>query len=250
MTVDRLARPDWLEPLTGALADPARLTPVVAVRPGVGARKAAVLILIGGSPGNRPVATAARAGNQSHVTGSREGANPEILFVERPTTMRTHAAQIAFPGGAADPGDADLAATALREANEETGVDPSGIDILGQLPPAHVDVSGFDVTGVVGWWARPSPVGAVDAWEVASVLVVPVARLVDPVNRARVRHPSGYTGPAFQIDGHLIWGLTAHLLDGVLELAGWQRPWDLERLVEIPARYLTGRPDRGGPDAH
>ena len=224
MTVDDLARPDWLRPLIGALADPSRLTPVVAVRPGVGARKAAVLILI--------------------------GAGPEVLFVERPTTMRTHAAQIAFPGGAADPGDVDLAATALREANEETGVDPTGIDILGQLPPAHVDVSGFDVTGVVGWWARPSPVGAVDAREVASVLVVPVARLVDPANRARVHHPSGYTGPAFEIDGHLIWGLTAHLLDGVLDLAGWQQPWDLERLIDIPARYLTGRPDRGGPDAH
>ena len=224
MSVDADARPDWLPPLTAALADPVRATSVVALRPGVGARPAAVLILI--------------------------GSGPEILFVERPTTMRTHAGQIAFPGGAADPGDADLAATALREATEETGVDASGIEIIGQLPPAHVDVSGFDVTGVVGWWARPSPVGAVDAREVASVLVVPVARLVDPVNRARVHHPSGYTGPAFSIDGHLIWGLTAHLLDGVLDLAGWQQPWDLERLVDIPARYLTGRPDRGGPDAH
>jgi 8-oxo-dGTP pyrophosphatase MutT (NUDIX family) len=224
VTVEGLAPPEWLRPLTDALADPSRLTPTVVVRPGVGARPAAVLILI--------------------------GAGPQILFVERPTTMRTHAAQIAFPGGAADPGDADLAATALREANEETGVDPTGIVVLGQLPPAHVAVSGFDVTGVVGWWARPSPVGAGDPREVASVLVVPVASLVDPANRAQVHHPSGYTGPAFTIDDHLIWGLTAHLLDGVLDLAGWQQPWDLERLIDIPARYLTGRPDRGGPDAH
>ena len=239
MTVDGLARPDWVRPLADALADPARLTPVVAVRPGIGARPAAVLILIGSgritAQGDNPLEPPTSA---------------EFLFVERPTTMRTHAAQIAFPGGAADPDDPDLAATALREANEETGVDPTGIDILGQLPPAHVDVSGFDVTGVVGWWARPSPVGAVDTREVASVLVVPVARLVDPANRARVHHPSGYTGPAFEIDGHLIWGLTAHLLDGVLDLAGWQQPWDLERRVEIPARYLTGRTDRGGSDAH
>jgi 8-oxo-dGTP pyrophosphatase MutT (NUDIX family) len=239
VTIDGLARPDWLRPLTDALADPSRLAPTVAVRPGIGARPAAVLILIGSG---RVAAT----GDDPLEPPER----PTILFVERPTTMRTHAAQIAFPGGAADSGDADLAATALREAKEETGVDPAGIDILGQLPPAHVEVSGFDVTGVVGWWARPSPVGAVDAREVASVLVVPVARLVDPANRARVHHPSGYIGPAFEIDGHLIWGLTAHLLDGVLELAGWQQPWDLERLVDIPARYLTGRPDRGGPDAH
>ena len=240
MTVDGLARPDWLRPLTEALRDPTWRPPAIAVRPGVGARLAAVLILIGDGrtsvKGDDPLEPA-----ESH---------PEILFVERPTTMRTHAAQIAFPGGAADPHDVDLAATALREATEETGLDPSGVDVLGQLPSAHVAVSGFDVTGVVGWWARPSPVGAVDPREVASVLAVPVARLVDPANRAQVHHPSGYTGPAFQIDGHLIWGLTAHLLDGVLDLAGWQQPWDLERLVDIPARYLTGRPDRGGPDAH
>jgi hypothetical protein len=164
--------------------------------------------------------------------------------------MRTHAAQIAFPGGAADPGDADLADTALREAAEETGVDRTGIEVLGQLPPAHLDVSGFDVTGVVGWWARRSEVTAVDPREVASVLLVPVSVLVDPANRARVQHPSGYTGPAFVVGEHLIWGLTAHLLDGVLQLAGWQLPWDTDRRLEIPARYLTGRADRGGPDAH
>jgi 8-oxo-dGTP pyrophosphatase MutT (NUDIX family) len=238
VSVDADARPDWLPPLAAALADPVRATSVVALRPGVGARPAAVLILIGSG----------RVTKGDDPLGPPR--SPTILFVERPTTMRTHAGQIAFPGGAADPGDADLAATALREATEETGVDAFGIEIIGQLPPAHVDVSGFDVTGVVGWWARPSPVGAVDAREVASVLVVPVARLVDPVNRARVHHPSGYTGPAFSIDGHLIWGLTAHLLDGVLDLAGWQQPWDLDRLIDIPARYLTGRPDRGGPDAH
>jgi 8-oxo-dGTP pyrophosphatase MutT (NUDIX family) len=227
VTVGRFARPDWLRTLTEALADPAQLDPVVAVRPGIGARAAAVLVLIG---------------------DGKDG--PEILFVERPTTMRTHAAQIAFPGGAADPGDADLADTALREAAEETGVDRTGIEVLGQLPPAHVEVSGYDVSGVVGWWARRSPVTALDPREVASVLVVPVAALVDPANRGRVRHSSGYTGPAFVVDDHLIWGLTAHLLDGVLDLAGWQRPWNADRLLEIPARYLTSRPDRGGPDAH
>ena len=111
-------------------------------------------------------------------------------------------------------------------------------------------MSGFDVSAVVGWWARRSPVSAVDPREVASVLVVPVAALVDAANRAQVRHPSGYTGPAFVVDGHLIWGLTAHLLDGVLDLAGWQRPWNTGREIEIPARYLTGLPDHGGPDAH
>jgi 8-oxo-dGTP pyrophosphatase MutT (NUDIX family) len=221
------AVPDWLRPLTSALSEPARLDQVVAIRPGVGARAAAVLVLIGSGP-----------------------AGPEVMFLERAADMRTHAGQIAFPGGAADPGDVDLAATALREAQEETGVDPRGIQVLGSLPPAHVDVSGFDVTAVVAWWHTPSPVSVVDPREAASVLIVPVAVLTDRAVRARVRHPSGYTGPAFAVDDHLIWGLTAHLLDGVLELAGWQQPWDRTRTLPIPARYLTSRPDRGGPDAH
>lgn len=219
--------PRWLQPLSAALTEPSRLTQVVAIRPGVGARPAAVLVLIG------------------------EGAaGPEILFIERAATMRTHASQIAFPGGAADPGDVDLADTALREAEEETGVDRAGVEVLGQLPPAYVSVSGFDVTAVVAWWRRPSPVWVRDAAEVASVPIVPVAVLTDPARRAQVRHPSGYTGPAFEVDDHLIWGLTGHLLDGVLDLASWQRPWDSSRTLTIPARYLTGRPDAGGPDAH
>jgi len=221
-------RPEWLDDLTDALAQQSRLDQVVAIRPGIGARPAAVLILIGDGP-----------------TG------PEILFVERAAGMRTHPGQIAFPGGAADADDHDLADTALREAAEETGVDRSGIDVLGVLPPAYVEVSGFDVTAVIGWWREPSPVAVIDSREAASIDIVPVAVLTDPAHRARVIHPSGYTGPGFEVNGQLIWGLTAHLLDGVLDLAGWQRPWDRRRVVPIPARYLTdSRPDRGGPDAH
>jgi 8-oxo-dGTP pyrophosphatase MutT (NUDIX family) len=239
--------PDWLAPLVAALAETSRIERVVALRPGVGARAAAVLVLIGDGPDG-----------------------PEIMFIERAAGMRTHAAQIAFPGGAVDPGDADLAETALREAGEETGVDRAGVQVLGLLPSAHVAVSGFDVTAVVAWWRVRSPVAVVDPSEAASVEVVPVSVLTDPRHRAQVRHPLGYTGPAFEVDDHLIWGLTAHLLDGVLELAGWQRPWDRGRELPIPARYLTahrrpaepdaavpeagltdpGVPDAGGPDAH
>jgi 8-oxo-dGTP pyrophosphatase MutT (NUDIX family) len=221
-------RPEWLRDLTDALSQQSRLDQVVALRPGVGARPAAVLILIGDGP-----------------------AGPEIMFVERAADMRTHPGQIAFPGGAADADDHDLADTALREAVEETGVDRSGIEVLGVLPPAYVEVSGFDVTAVIAWWREPSPVAVMDSREAASIDIVPVAILTDPAHRARVRHPLGYTGPAFEVNGHLIWGLTAHLLDGVLDLAGWQRPWDPRRVVEIPVRYLTdSRPDHGGPDAH
>jgi 8-oxo-dGTP pyrophosphatase MutT (NUDIX family) len=221
-------RPEWLDDLTDALSEQSRLDQVVAIRPGIGARPAAVLILIGDGP-----------------------AGPEIMFVERAAGMRTHPGQIAFPGGAADLADQDLADTALREAAEETGVDRGGIEVLGTLPPAFVEVSGFDVTAVIAWWRDPSPVAVMNSEEAASIDIVPVAVLTDPAHRARVRHPSGYTGPAFEVNGHLIWGLTAHLLDGVLDLAGWQQPWDRQRMIPIPARYLTdSRPDSGGPDAH
>lgn len=219
--------PDWLRPLDRALLDDRRLQQAVALRPGAGGRAAAVLVLLG--------------------EGER---GPEVLFVERAATLRTHAGQIAFPGGANDPGDADLIATALREAYEETGVDIGGIIPIGALPAAHVAVSGFDVTAVVGWWWRRSPVGPFDPREVASVVVVPVADLTDPAHRGRVRHPSGYSGPGFEVAGHLIWGLTAHLLDGVLDLAGWQRPWDEHRRFDIPARYLTDISRGHGHDEH
>jgi 8-oxo-dGTP pyrophosphatase MutT (NUDIX family) len=228
MTNPAQKRPGWLEVLTAALSEQSKLDQVVALRPGVGARPAAVLILIGEGP---------------------EG--PEIMFVERAADMRKHPGQIAFPGGAADVDDDDLADTALREAAEETGVDRTGIEVLGVLPPAHVEVSGFDVTAVIAWWREPSPVAVMDSREAASIDIVPVALLTDPAHRALVRHPSGYVGPAFEVNGHLIWGLTAHLLDGVLDLAGWQRPWDRGREVPIPLRYLTDQtPDHGGPDAH
>ena len=242
MTV-RAAPPGWLDGLRAGLADPARSGEVVALRPGVGGRRAAVLVLLGAGPGG-----------------------PQVLLVERAATLRTHAGQIAFPGGAADPGDSDLADTALREAWEETGVDRAGVVVLGALPAAHVAVSGFDVTAVVAWWREPGPVRPVDLAEVASVHLVAVADLVEPTHRARVRHPSGYTGPAFTVAGHLVWGLTAHLLDGVLDLAGWSVPWDRSRHVPIPERYLRdrrprpvgpaseagadARPDPGGPDGH
>jgi 8-oxo-dGTP pyrophosphatase MutT (NUDIX family) len=223
------ALPRWLEPLTSALGQRDRLANVAALRPALGdrARQAAVLILIGDG-----------------------GHGPEMMFVERAATLRTHAGQIAFPGGAQDPEDLDLADTALREAAEETGLDRTGVEVLGRLPPVHVAVSGFDVTAVVAWWRRRSPVGPADADEVASVWMVPVGDLVDRNNRAQVHHPSGYSGPAFDVAGHLIWGLTAHLLNSVLDLAGWQQPWDRTRIVEIPTRYLTDRRDLGGPDAH
>ena len=202
--------PTWLAPVAAALPalrgeDLTRFLP-----PAEGARESAVLILLGeGDDG------------------------PDVLIIERAHDMRAHAGQPAFPGGATDPGDADPIATALREAEEETGLDVTGVEVIGLLPDLWVPVSNFVVTPVIAWWRKPSPVQAMDRAEVASVHRVPIAELTDPANRARVRHPSGYVGQGFAVRDLLVWGFTAGLLSGLLDLAGWSLPWDESRIVEL-----------------
>jgi 8-oxo-dGTP pyrophosphatase MutT (NUDIX family) len=152
--------------------------------------------------------------------------DPDVLVLQRAATMRTHAGQPAFPGGAADPGEIDPAQTALREAWEEVGLDITTVDVTGTLPPLWIPVSGFIVTPVLAWWRRPHPVSPVDKAEVESVARIRIADLVDPANRLRVRHPSGWIGPAFRAGDMLIWGFTAGVLSVLLEMGGWARPWD------------------------
>jgi 8-oxo-dGTP pyrophosphatase MutT (NUDIX family) len=181
------------------------------------------------------------------LLGEQHPGEPDLLVLQRAATMRTHAGQPAFPGGAADPGDRDPAATALREANEEVGLDPASATVLAMLPKLWIPVSRFVVTPVLAWWHAPHPVHAQDPGEVAHVARLPVTELVDPANRIRVRHPSGYVGPAFQVRGMLVWGFTAGVISTVLDLAGWSRPWAPGRVVDMPVTAPV--PDAGGePD--
>lgn len=155
---------------------------------------------------------------------------PDVLLIERAHDLRSHAGQPAFPGGGVDEGDADVEAAALREAAEETGLDPAGVRVFGRLPPLWLRVSNFSVVPVLAWWESPGPVRVVDPAEVASVHRVPISELTDPANRLQVRHPRGYVGPAFSVRGLLVWGFTAGLLDRLLTVAGWERPWDRSRI--------------------
>ncbi len=166
--------------------------------------------------------------------GSVDEPEPDVLITERAATLRAHAGQPAFPGGRIDPDDRGPIQAALREAQEETGVDPASVTVFGQLPELYLQPSDFMVASVLGWWHSPSPPRVVSPLEVAAVHRVPVAQLADPGNRLRVRHPSGYTGPAFQANGILVWGFTAALLDAVLRIGGWERPWDRTRLEDLP----------------
>jgi 8-oxo-dGTP pyrophosphatase MutT (NUDIX family) len=198
--------PSWLQPLVDALPsvrpeDLSRFLP-----PAEGGRSSAVLILFGDGPDG-----------------------PDLLFIERAATLRSHAGQPAFPGGALDDTDAGAVAAALREAQEEVGLAPAGVDVLGTLPDLWLPPSGFVVTPVLGWWRDPHDVGVVDVAEVAAVVRVPIAELADPANRLSVTHPSGWIGPAFDVRGLVVWGFTAGLTDRLLALGGWEQPWDRSR---------------------
>ena len=161
------------------------------------------------------------------------GDERDLLLIQRASTMRSHAGQPAFPGGAVDDDDEDAAGAALREAQEETGLDPTGVRVFGALPDLWVPVTNFVVTPVLGWWQRPTPVWAMDPAEVQSVHRVPIDDLVDPAHRCRVLHPSGFVGPAFEVQGLLVWGFTAGLIAGLLDRLGWARPWDETRVVAL-----------------
>jgi 8-oxo-dGTP pyrophosphatase MutT (NUDIX family) len=179
--------------------------------------------------------------------GEQADHGPDLLLQLRAGGTSTHSGQVAFPGGGAEPGDDGPVATALREAVEETGVDPSGVRPVALLPSLHIPVSGYHVTPVLAHWERPSRVWAVDPAETAAVARVPIEVLADPANRFRVRHPSGFLGPAFALPGMLVWGFTAGILTMVLQTAGWARPWDSTDVRDLAAAWEQVRAsgDRG-----
>ncbi len=162
-----------------------------------------------------------------------EGPDPDLLMIQRAARMRAHAGQPAFPGGAVDEGDANARAAALREAVEETGLDASGVRVIGQLPDLWLSVSGFVVTPVIAWWEEPSQVWAREPNEVESVTRVRLADLLDPDNRVSVRHPSGYVGPGFRVNDMLVWGFTGGLIDLILDHSGLALPWDSSVMVDL-----------------
>ncbi|MFI1755107.1 NUDIX hydrolase [Streptomyces sp. NPDC020571] len=217
--------PGWLDPVVRAVETvrPTQLSRFLPPADGAG-RQSAVLILFG--------------------DGTREGEGgrgPELLLMERAGSLRSHPGQPAFPGGALDPEDGDPRGdgplrAALREAEEETGLDPAGVQLFGALPKLYIPVSGFVVTPVLAWWREPTPVGVVDPAETARVFTVPVADLTDPANRVTTIHPSGHRGPAFLVESALVWGFTAGIIDRLLHFAGWERPWDREKQVPLDWR--------------
>jgi 8-oxo-dGTP pyrophosphatase MutT (NUDIX family) len=208
--VDPAEVPAWLRGLVAATDGLDATAWSRFTRPTDGARDAAVLILFG---------------EQDH--------GPDVLLQLRANGTNTHSGQVAFPGGATELDDDGPVATALREAVEETGVDPSGVRPLAVLPSLGIPVSGFHVTPVLAYWERPSRVWAVDPAETQAVARVPIDVLTDPANRFQVTHRSGFTSPAFSLPGMLVWGFTAGVLTMILSIAGWERPWDATDIRDL-----------------
>lgn len=173
----------------------------------------------------------------ARTDASTVAADLDVLLQRRAASLSSHPGQVSFPGGRRDEQDADAVATALREAQEETGLDPAGVEVLATLPPLPLAASNHSVTPVLGWWRSPSRVAAVDHAETVEVFRVPVAQLLDPANRFTStlrRFGQTWRGPAFDIDGTIVWGFTAMVLDALFDAAGWTLQWDpgIERPVE------------------
>lgn len=143
-----------------------------------------------------------------------------ILFTVRTDRVEHHKGQISFPGGAVHEADADLTVTALRETYEEVGVDPERVEVIGQLNDM-VTISNFRVTPFVGVLHRAPQEFIASPLEVAEVLEVPVAHLLDNANIIREQHERNgqmLEGIAYVYEGHRIWGATARMLTEYLEL--------------------------------
>lgn len=229
------AAPSWLKPLVDNAKDikhayrrrvpPEVLAMITAANTKAavtGARRdAAVLVLFSGPP-------------DSQSGGLPDDA--ELLVTVRASTLRHHAGQAAFPGGAADPGDTGPVFTALREATEETGIDQARLQPLATLERMFIPPSGFHVVPVLAYSPDPGPVAVIDESETAVVARVPVRAFVNPENRIMVYRKENTrrsAGPAFLLNEMLVWGFTGQVVSAMLDVAGWARPWNTDDIREL-----------------
>lgn len=183
-------------------------------------KESAVLVLLAGDPAARDVP-----------------ADAGVLITHRSPTMRSHAGQMAFPGGRVDPVDVNAVDAALREAWEETGLDRRTVTPLLQLYPTSVRANLHPVHPILAHWNEPTQLEATSLEETDDVFLVGIDELTDPDNRVMVGYRS-YRGPAFRINGYLIWGFTGGILDGMLSTAGWEREWERDQVHDL-ARELS-----------
>jgi len=162
-----------------------------------------------------------------------------LLFIKRADHLSDHPGQMSFPGGGREPEDADLAATASREANEEVGLRSEEIEFVGRLDDIRT-VTRYSVRPFVARVPDREYVGGDE--EVAEVVVLPVAELTDLNNYESERRDHPYYGDIrlhfFYVDGYTVWGATARMLVQFLELAtDWEMPPEVDRVVDSDADF-------------
>ncbi|MDO5031856.1 CoA pyrophosphatase [Corynebacterium sp.] len=156
----------------------------------------------------------------------------EVLLTHRSPSMRSHSGQIAFPGGRRDPEDATLVDVALREAWEETGLDPRSVTPLEKWEELHIRATGNPVHPVLAYWHEPGEVWPASPEETDDVFLVPVRELIEPENRFMVGL-GPWKGPAFHVRDYVVWGFTGGILATLLDHAGWSLEWDNNSVHEL-----------------
>jgi 8-oxo-dGTP pyrophosphatase MutT (NUDIX family) len=144
----------------------------------------------------------------------------KIVFIRRPSSMKHHADQIAFPGGRLEITDKDLTQTALREASEEIGLYSDEVEIIGQLSPLYVRASNFSIQAFVGWSQNP-PLFKINNNEVADIHIFAIDDLVNPgsLQNQKVNTTFGVAEfPGYMIDDIFIWGATAMIISEFIQV--------------------------------
>jgi 8-oxo-dGTP pyrophosphatase MutT (NUDIX family) len=142
---------------------------------------------------------------------------PRMVFTKRTDTLSRHAGEISFPGGLADEGEA-AASTALREAEEELGLAPADVELVGALPPVHTRVTGILIVPFVGF-LKEDPRFTPSPEEIADVLEFPLADLMVRGAKSEIEHDGArFQTYAYEVDGHVIWGATARILWSLFEI--------------------------------
>lgn len=143
-----------------------------------------------------------------------------VLLTRRTDALAKHPGQVAFPGGRVDPGDRDQIEAALREAEEEVGLDRNSVDVLGCLDP-YLTITGFEVLPVVGFVSQPPAAFVPEPGEVAAVFEVPLSFLLDSTNHRKVRRKVNGLDRAYYempYETHYIWGATAGMIVNLSEV--------------------------------
>jgi len=149
-----------------------------------------------------------------------EGEETMLVVIKRAIDQSVHSGQLSFPGGQAEPFDKDMVATALRETNEELGIDSSLVHVLGTLTPVYISPSNFNVVPVVGY-LEAKPLFTPNE-EVEKVLTVAISELMKPdakkIRQVTTRYVTGLDVPCYLIEGEILWGATAMMIRELLEV--------------------------------